>query len=116
MLHLHAEKPRSLALVPVIARVPLLKRVFPHGRIVFEPREVSEATLGEKGFERGELELRFPRGGAVVRMGSGVEGRAKKVHQYWRITVGPVFVFLKKGKLHCVSVPVEYLRGKLRGW
>jgi hypothetical protein len=126
-LHLHAEKPRSLELVPVIARVPLSKRVFPHGRIVFEPRDPSAESAtgvasegGGAPFDGGELELRFPRGGIVVRLGLGVgAGTSERVHQYWRVEVGPVFVFLKGeegGRVHCVSVPVEYLRGKLSGW
>jgi hypothetical protein len=125
-LHLRAGKPRSLELIPVIAHVPLSKGVFPHGRMVFEPRDPSvESTTGGTSegrgvpFDRGELELRFLRG-IVIRLGLGVgAGTSKRVHQYWKVEVGPVFVFLKGeegGRVHCVSVPVEYLCGKLRGW
>jgi hypothetical protein len=70
------------------------------------------------GFEGGELELRFPRAGLVVRLAVG-GGKGEKVHQYWRVEGGGVYVFLKGGeggRVHCVSVPVEYIRGKLSGW
>lgn len=64
--------------------------------------------------------MRFPRGGAVVRVGLGTGGgEGERVHQYWRVEVGGVYVFLKGGefgRVHCVSIPVDYIRGKLRGW
>jgi len=133
------EKPIEFPLKPVIARVDPKKRAFPRRRVVYELPQSTETeadstiqsydgrVLHHGTFDTVELEMFFPSAGKCVVLPLCSDGEGTRLHHYHRIErfVGgmPVELFLKeygggKGgvlKLHCVSVPVEFVRECLAG-
>ena len=131
------EKPVEFALKPVIARVAPDQRTFPHGRVVYEiPRQgqthsaiqsYEEQLLRLGGFDTVEFEMLFPSAGKCLVLPLISDGDGALLEQYRRFGKFkggvPVELFLKyRGsgdrddmKLHCVSVPVEFVWACLAG-
>jgi hypothetical protein len=126
-------------LVPVIKRVEKGHRVFPHGRIVYEPEERGtkkyrlnkfqpyqiEVVLSDERERKFTMELKPTRTEGSHRQGERrshlLTFEYNKVHQYYRFDSFdklPVHIFYKDRtegdsvyvELHCISIPVEFLR------
>ena len=135
------EKSIEFRFSPVIARVDPTERVFPHGRIVYEPLRPTQTkadtaiqsyegpVLSHGAFIKGELELLFPSAGKLVMLPLESQGDATRfsggIRRFDKFEGGmPVELFLKDhgggqdrtgAILHCVSVPVEFVRRCLAG-
>jgi len=133
------EKLVEFHLKPVIARVPPEKRAFPLGRVVFEYPQLTQTeedsvvqsydgpVLHHGEFDTVELEMLFPTAGKLVVLPLVSIDEGTRVHQYRRFERFeggmPVELFLKDNgsgktgvlKMHCASVPVEFVRGCLAG-
>jgi len=133
------EKLVEFALKPVIARVDPDKRAFPHGRVVYEiPRPAQTETdsaiqsydgqlLRLGAFDTVEFEMLFPSAGKRLVLPLISDSDGVRLHQYRRIERFeggiPVELFLKYCgggdgddlKLHCMSVPVKFVRACLAG-
>ena len=111
------------------------KRAFPHGRVVYEiPRQTQTETDPYDGqllhlgaFDTVEFEIFFPSAGKRLVLPLISDSDGVRLHQYRRIERFeggiPVELFLKYCgggdgddlKLHCVSVPVKFVRACLAG-
>ena len=133
------EKLIEFPLILVIARVAPEKRAFPLACVVYEPpppiqteadcaiESYDARVLPHGAFDTVELEMLFPTAGKLVVLPLESNDAGTRVHQYRRFETFeggmPVELFLKdygsgKGgvlKMHCASVPVEFVRACLAG-